>query len=321
MQILREILGKVLRLFLPKRWMRILRDPVLLPGYYRKFAQDVEPLIDMAQNGRNKDPEYLMAMLRKYAHIIDKALERPDYEPGHSRQWYDAAKTTLNLLEKNYASDPTITWVKEKIQEYEKRQRHPKHTEKYGHIYSAEEDYHTLMRIIKERRSIRNFTDQPVEIEKINRIMEAINWAPSSCNRQPAKVFITTKPALVEQCASTCAGATCFSGGACFISFCADMRVYNLPEEYHLPDIDIGLGIQNSLLIAHALGLSITLLSWAQHTDADDINLRAILGIPKHYKIIVNALLGYPASSSAAPVRKKIDDTLVLVEHAKNKDV
>jgi len=118
-QILRKILGKVLRLFLPQRWMRILRDPVLLPGYYRKFAQDIEPLIDMAQNGWNKDPEYLMAMLRKYAHIIDKALERPDYEPGHSRQWYDAAKTTLNLLEKNYASDPTITWVKEKIQEYE----------------------------------------------------------------------------------------------------------------------------------------------------------------------------------------------------------
>jgi len=73
------------------------------------------------------------------------------------------------------------------------------------------------MRIIKERRSIRNFTAQPVEIEKINRFLEAINWAPSSCNRQPAKVFITTKPELVEQCASTCAGATCFTGGAGFM--------------------------------------------------------------------------------------------------------
>jgi len=197
-QILRKILGKVLRLFLPQRWMRILRDPVLLPGYYRKFAQDIEPLIDMAQNGWNKDPEYLMAMLRKYAHIIDKALERPDYEPGHSRQWYDAAKTTLNLLEKNYASDPTITWVKEKIQEYEKRQCHPEHTEKYGHIYSSEEDYHTLMRIIKERRSIRNFTDQPVEIEKINRFLEAINWAPSSCNSNRQKCLLQQNLSLLN---------------------------------------------------------------------------------------------------------------------------
>jgi len=321
MRILRNVLGKVVRIFLPRRWMRILRDPVLLPGYYRKFAQDIEPLIDVNQHVLNKDPEYLRAMLRKYGHIIDKALERPDFEPGHSKQWYDAAKTTLNLLEKNDAEEPTITWVKEKIHEYEKRQSQPFRPEKYGCISSDEEDYNTLIRIVKERRSIRNFTNQPVEIEKIRRIMEAINWAPSSCNRQPVKVFITTESALVKQCASTCAGATCFTGGACFMSFCADMRVYNLPEEYHLPDIDTGLGIQNGLLIAHTLGLSITLLSWAQHTNADDIKLRALLGISRHYKIIVNGLLGYPVSSKSAPARVKLEDTLVCVEHSINKDV
>jgi glycosyltransferase involved in cell wall biosynthesis len=319
MQTLRKFLGKAIRAFLPARWIRILRDPVLLPGYYKNLAHEIEPMLDSVQTRHNNAPEYLTAMLRKYVHILDKGLDRPDFEPGHSKQWYKAAAAALDELGNNYDSDPSVTWAKEKVLEYEQRQINPARPESREQKRVSEEDYHTLIRMIKERRSVRDYATRPIEIDKLKIIIEALNWSPTSCNRQPAKAFIANEPELVRQCAQTCAGATCFSGeGACFISFCADMRVYNLPDEYLIPDLDLGLGIQNCLLVAHALGLSMTLLSWAQHTREDDAKLRNLLGIPSHYRIVVNSLSGYPAHVAETPPRKTLESTAVFVKSKRN---
>ena len=42
----------------------------------------------------------------------------------------------------------------------------------------------TITTILK-RRSIRKFTDQPVELEKITRLLEAAMAAPTAMNGQP----------------------------------------------------------------------------------------------------------------------------------------
>jgi nitroreductase len=270
------------------------------------------------QTCNDSDPEYLIAMLRKCVHILDKGLQRPDFEPGHSKQWHEAASLVLDKLGNQNDSNPSIIWAKEKIAEYERRQFNPALPKSAETKYISKDDYNTLVRLIHGRRSVRHYTNRPIEIDKLNIIVDAINWSPTSCNRQPAKVFIATEPELVKQCAKTCAGATCFSGdGAYFISFCADMRVYNLPEEFLLPNLDIGLGIQNCLLLAYALGLSMTLLSWAQHTHEEDKNLRTILDIPAYYRIVVNALIGYPTHLGESPARKTLASTAVYVKNSK----
>ena len=46
--------------------------------------------------------------------------------------------------------------------------------------------------VIKSRRSCRVFADQPVEREKLKRIVEAATWAPSGKNRQNYRVFVVT---------------------------------------------------------------------------------------------------------------------------------
>ena len=44
--------------------------------------------------------------------------------------------------------------------------------------------------IIKTRRSCRVFSDQPVERDKLERVVEAATWAPSGKNRQNFRVFV-----------------------------------------------------------------------------------------------------------------------------------
>ena len=41
-----------------------------------------------------------------------------------------------------------------------------------------------LIDIIKDRRSVRSFTDQDVDMDIIEMLIEAAQWAPSSSNKQ-----------------------------------------------------------------------------------------------------------------------------------------
>jgi YbgC/YbaW family acyl-CoA thioester hydrolase len=50
-------------------------------------------------------------------------------------------------------------------------------------------------RIVSTRRSLRAFSDRPVEPEKIERMIEAARWSPSCANRQPWRFVIVGKNA------------------------------------------------------------------------------------------------------------------------------
>ena len=49
-----------------------------------------------------------------------------------------------------------------------------------------------VLELLKSRRSIRKYTDQPVEEEKIQKCLEAAQWAPSASNKQPWEFLIVT---------------------------------------------------------------------------------------------------------------------------------
>ena len=48
----------------------------------------------------------------------------------------------------------------------------------------------TILEIIKKRRSVRDYLDEPVEKEKILKCLEAARLAPSACNAQPWKFIV-----------------------------------------------------------------------------------------------------------------------------------
>lgn len=59
-----------------------------------------------------------------------------------------------------------------------------------------------LLTAIKTRRSVRNFADEPVEKEDLNKILEAANWAPSARNQQPWRFIVIKNKELSEQLAA-----------------------------------------------------------------------------------------------------------------------
>ena len=63
-------------------------------------------------------------------------------------------------------------------------------------------DTETLARLLRERRSIRDFSDQEVPPELIAAILDDARWAPSWSNTQPYKIAVAggaLKDRLKEQ--------------------------------------------------------------------------------------------------------------------------
>ncbi len=58
-----------------------------------------------------------------------------------------------------------------------------------------------LLKLMKNRRSIRRYTPEPVPPATIARLIEAATWAPSAHNRQPWRFAVLTAPADKERLA------------------------------------------------------------------------------------------------------------------------
>lgn len=301
---------------LPPKIRRCFFYPMIVSNSYREEIDLAESILLMRHEGTNLDCEYWAAILRKYSHIIDKGLQRCDCEAGHSKKFYFLAIEALGkITEKRIIEDPSIIWARNKIIEYEEFQDKNCRDSEYLPFASTICTYDQLYDVIQTRRSVRTFKNNAVERTSIEKIASVINWAPSSCNRQTAKVFIADFPEIIQKCISANSGATCLGDNIpCFMSFCVDLRPYDMPHEMTLPILDTALGIQNCCLTAQSLGICLTLLNWTHHTNEQDKVLRESLGIPPYYRIVANAVLGYPEKGAPIPSRKHPENTYVFIE-------
>lgn len=55
-----------------------------------------------------------------------------------------------------------------------------------------------LLQLMKDRYSVRDFSDRPVEEEKVEAILEAGRLAPTACNFQPQKVLVLQSKESLE---------------------------------------------------------------------------------------------------------------------------
>lgn len=287
--------------------------PVIAHGKYRNIIQDLEKYSKIIQNNNGSDPDMALLLVRKFGHILDKGLHRTDAEKGHSLEIVNELVKNISIAEQYYQDDETLKWAKNKLELYNNLQISLKINsleEETGNITLSFNDFEVL---IKKRRSNRQFHSKLIETEILEKLAATVNWASSSCNKQPIILYATTNPEIAKECLKCCKGGTGFGDFIpAFISFTADMRGYYLPDEAYLPAIDVALGAQNFFLASETLGLSNSGLTWAQKGEGDELKLRQLLKIPLQNQIIFNSVIGFPSKIYATPVRKNIINTIVI---------
>jgi nitroreductase len=112
---------------------------------------------------------------------------------------------------------------------------------------------------IKERRSVRSFTEEPLSREQLIQLLEAAVWAPSGGNRQTWRFVAASKAA--RRCASSkwSAPAWAVRSNGAVIAIAHDMDLVDRGEGSQRPEsiakMDSAMAAQNILLSAEAMGL------------------------------------------------------------------
>lgn len=303
---IKKLIGKILKNIVPLWIYKLIANgAIIVPAYYKGIIADVERNFNMSLEDSD---EKALLLMRKYGHIIDKGLHRKDAESGHSKEYYILLSKIVERIKKTtYADDPTVIWAQEKLKAYESLQEDRDFQPLRGNKPIVDMSIEQFERLVKARRSNRDFSIKNISDANIRRLKEIANWAASSCNKQPIFIYTTNNPQLAAQCLKCCKGGTGFSSNIpSFWVFTADILGYVWPSEIYLPIVDTCLGVQNVMLEATTLGLSATILSWAQKSEEEERELRRLLNIPINHQIILCAVMGYANSEFKTPARKNV---------------
>jgi nitroreductase len=171
------------------------------------------------------------------------------------------------------------------------------------------------LELITSRQSDRKYSDNPVEKEKLDRIVEAGRLAPSACNAQPWKFIVVTDRELVlkiaEAASAKLIGMNSFVTQAPVIivivrekpNMSSKVGATIKNKDYSL--IDIGIATENICLQARAEGIGSCIIGWF-----DERQLRKLLDIPKSKRVELIITLGYSLSDQREKRRKPAGDTV-----------
>jgi len=164
----------------------------------------------------------------------------------------------------------------------------------------------SFMDTIRDRRSIRRYTDDALTSEEESTLVEAVRWAPSSGNLQARKFHFITDRELRERLVGTCFDHGWMIQAPMLVVGSVDERI---TEEYGEAGLttfgimDISASVQNMLLAAHDLGLG---ACWVCAFPPDAV--KSIMGLPEHLHPVLMVTVGRPAEAPETPSRLRPDE-------------
>lgn len=146
------------------------------------------------------------------------------------------------------------------------------------------------MQEIFNRRSIRKFTNDAIEPEKLDRILRAAMQAPSAVNQQPWEFIVVQDKENLQKLADVSPYAKPVAGSAVTIALLGNEKEFKVPKGW---EEDLGAASQNMLLEAVHLGLGAVWLGVAT-ADVVTEQVRSFFQLPDHIRPFGLIAIGYP---------------------------
>jgi len=155
---------------------------------------------------------------------------------------------------------------------------------------------------IRNRRSIRKFTDDPVEDKVLkNLVLEAGIWAPSGGNAQAWRFLVITDPKILHKVKLVSPGL--LGTFTSVIVVCQDLaHALEKGGELGVKTLslmDTAMAAQNIMLAAYAVGLGTCPIA-SFHSEA----IQKITGLPAHIHPQLLISVGFPGENPPAPRRR-----------------
>jgi nitroreductase len=146
-----------------------------------------------------------------------------------------------------------------------------------------------LLDLMYTRRSVREYTEEPVTDEQVEAMLKAAMAAPSARNLQPWRFVTVRKRKLLDKLTTVHKYAYMLEKAPMAIVVCGDQEV----SERHWVE-DTCAATQNLLLAATALGLGGVWISVYPKKKCQKY-VRELLDIPEHVGVLCLVAVGHPA--------------------------
>lgn len=161
----------------------------------------------------------------------------------------------------------------------------------------------TFTELVKNRYSVRNYTDKPVDESLLLKILETASLAPSACNNQPVVVIIVRKEETKKKLAKAYERPW-FVSAPYVLALCCDRSLsWQRKDGKNYGDVDVAIAMDHITLAATEAGLG---TCWVANFIAEEVKIA--LSIPDHIEPIVLTPVGYPASAVGPKKRKPLTD-------------
>lgn len=167
--------------------------------------------------------------------------------------------------------------------------------------------------LLKTRYSVRNYLPDPVEDEKLEKILEAARLAPTAANRQPQKIYVLRSD---EALAKVRAVTKMAFNAPVVLMVCYDEDISwkntleTFGEEYEGGEVDAA--IVTSMMMMQATELGIGTL-WVRGFDSR--KLKDAFELPENIKPVCLMPMGYanPETPRRIRSRKPLDEIVNIL--------
>jgi len=166
-----------------------------------------------------------------------------------------------------------------------------------------------VLEAIQQRYSVRQYRPQPVEPEKLERILEAARLAPSAGNRQEWRFVVVTDDQARQQLMEAASGQPFVGQAPVVIAACAETDEQVMPCGQPSYPIDVAIALEHIALQATEEGLG---TCWVGAFD--EAAVKEVLDIPPAIRVVQLMPLGYPADQPKPKQRLALDE---IVFHEK----
>ena len=158
--------------------------------------------------------------------------------------------------------------------------------------------------LIRKRYSVRGYKSDPVEDEKLQKVLEAAIVAPTASNRQPFQLIVI-KTAGREEELGRIYSRNWFTQAPYVICICTipENAWVRKQDGANHADVDATIAMDHLILAAHDLGLG---TCWVADFDIDAA--REILALPETIHPLIFTPLGYSDAQPRETKRKKLNE-------------
>lgn len=298
--------------------------------YYKRFTK-----YSFVGN-RCMDGKQYEAVITRWYHTIEKGLAYENFRPGFGKHnlnalleamenylndgysenefFFRTALSTLHMyIEKNKQYGYVNAELEERINKLRGTPNHSGGVIEFTRLGEAEVKALVYKDFVLNRHSLRHFSDEPVELERVKEAVELAQHTPSACNRQGWRTIVITNHEIMKKVLQNQNGNEGF--GHEFdklLLITADLRCFNRDRELYQAYIDGGMYAESMLNSLHYEGIASVPLSASLKMDQEKC-IRALL--PLHDAEVPIMFIGigdYPPKCRTTKSERKTAEITVI---------